>query len=393
MLRTSWQETSDNDVCGARRWPLPHDSASNVNELSIPDCHDDVQMRKQQSLPAGCMSNASEQDVEPRVGKASPPSRGAAPQQSASPGKRSNARRQRRQRQTLGHVSEGHPNQEEEDPEVWDQSRCDELLAQLDADKDKQLAAIHNLHNSVWTLSKDRQGCRVVQKALKVAPKNLNEELVLELQGHILDAIDSPHANYVIQLVVEVMPVAHVTFVAEEILGVAARVARHRYGCRVIIRLLEHSATEASTVSLVEELLTEAPALLRHSYGHFVLQAVLEHGLPCHKHCIALALQGQDEDEDALLLNANNRHASCVVETALMYCSQEDTESLCEKTLAKHCNVLALAENPFGCYVLNALLALRGKHAPTALSVLHDAAPQLQESKPGRRLLALLGFD
>merc|ERR1712070_1152286 len=120
--------------------------------------------------------------------------------------------------------------------------------------------------------------------------------MVCELHGHVLQAIDSPHANFVIQMVVEVMPMKRSTFVAEEIVGVAARVARHRHGCRIIIRLLEHSASEASTISVVEELLLEAQELLRHSYGHFVLQAVLEHGMPCHKHAIAMALLGQDED-------------------------------------------------------------------------------------------------
>jgi len=265
-------------------------------------------------------------------------------------------------------------------------------MTQLESQGKLQLQAVGCLHNSVWALSRDKAGCRVVQQALKVAPKSSAEELVLELHNHVLDAIDSPHANFVLQQIVEVMPVARAAFVADEIEGVAARVARHRYGCRVIIRLLEHFTTEEGTVSLVDEFLTEAHELLRHPYAHFVLQAVLEHGLPRHKHQVALALHGANENFNALLHNAMNRHASTVLETALLYCSPEDTQLLAEKILGEQGNVVALAQNQFGCFVLRALLQRPGKHVEATIAFLSSVGPQLQCSKSGKKALESLGI-
>lgn len=317
-----------------------------------------------------------------KVSDSGKPSRGT--QRSA--GQRSSARRQRRIRQALAPVGSA-CQAEHQEHEAWTPSRCAETLARLEADLDSQLAAISSLHTLIWTLSNDRLGCRVVQQALKMAPRGLKDALVRELHGHVCDAIASPHANFVIQQVVEIMPVACAAFVAEELIGVAAQVARHRYGCRVIIRLLEHFATQACVASLVDELLKEAQELLRHSYGHFVLQAVLEHGLPCHRHSIAMALQGVP---DSLLRNAMNRHASCVLEAALMYCAQDDVHSISAKLLTDPCKVLALAQSQFGCFVLKALLVLPGNQP--ALSIIRDAVPQLQASKAGRKTLDLLGF-
>jgi hypothetical protein len=269
-------------------------------------------------------------------------------------------------------------------------SQCAELAAQLEGDNASQLAAICQIRDLVWTFSKDRHGCRVVQQALKVAPRSLREELVLELHGHVREAMDSPHANFVIQQVVEIMPVSRAEFVAVELSGVAAQVARHQYGCRVIVRLLEHSATDSRTVGVVNELLTEAHELVRHSFGHFVLQAVLEHGSPCHRHCVAVALRGRDGDEQGILHNVMNRHASCVFETAMQYCSPEDKHFMCAELLAQPGNALLLAQNQFGCFVLKPLLAWPGQHVQVATQLIQEASSQLQGTKAGQKTLELL---
>lgn len=230
----------------------------------------------------------------------------------------------------------------------------------------------------------------MVQLALKVAPRSLKEELVQELHRHVREAIESPHANYVIQQVIEVMPVARAAFVAEEIAGAAAALARHRYGCRIIIRLLEHSAAEESTLHLVDELLREAESLARHSFGHFVLQAIFEHGLPEHRHCIATALHGQYDDPQGMLLNAMNRHGSCVFETAMVYCSPEDKQSMCRELLRTPDNVLQLAKSQFGRFVLKTLLACPGEHVQATLRTLQGASAELRGDHQSKLIIELL---
>merc|ERR1719498_1688693 len=122
----------------------------------------------------------------------------------------------------------------------------------------------------------------------------------------------SPHANFVIQKIIEVLPVASTAFVAEELAGVAGDVARHRFGCRVLSRLVEHNsigtASSPAIDSLIDELLHEADKLLHHNFARHVLELILEHGKADHRHKIARTLQNN------LFNLAKNRCASYVFE-------------------------------------------------------------------------------
>ena len=53
-------------------------------------------------------------------------------------------------------------------------------------------------------------------------------ELAHELEGHVLEAVMCPHANYVVQKVVSHLSVAASSFVAFELMGHAVKVAKHR---------------------------------------------------------------------------------------------------------------------------------------------------------------------
>lgn len=79
------------------------------------------------------------------------------------------------------------------------------------------------------------------------------------------------------------MKPASVQFIINELThngtGGAAHAARHRFGCRIIERLLEHCSAEQLS-PLVEELLAEGAVLSGHIYGYYVMQHLLEHGPP-----------------------------------------------------------------------------------------------------------------
>merc|ERR1712070_1096004 len=133
---------------------------------------------------------------------------------------------------------------------------------------------------SVPDLAFDASACRVVQKALEFAEEEEVVALGLELQGRVREAIRSPHANHVIQKLVEVLPVPSLGFIAEEMLGAGPEVARHRYGCRVLCRLVErHFARAVAHMDeLIKELLADGAKVVRHSFGHHVIEMVLQTG-------------------------------------------------------------------------------------------------------------------
>lgn len=264
---------------------------------------------------------------------------------------------------------------------------CQELMDDLAAGSKAREEALAILHGSVWSHSRAPSGCRLVQLALQVANRETASDILEELHGHVKDAIDCPHANYVIQKVVEVMPAALSGFVIAELQGAAVETARHRFGCRILCRLLEHSNTSVPLAKLIDELLVEAKMLIRHNYAHYVMQSVLEHGLPEHKRQL-LGVLCED-----LADNAQHRCASHVIEAALSHCSSEDQCSLAAQLIGEGEDILvSLAMTQFGSFVVRALFRLPDESSQTAWHHIHRAAPRLQENKYGQRLLKDLGL-
>jgi hypothetical protein len=268
---------------------------------------------------------------------------------------------------------------------------CITLTHQLAGDHESQLCAASALRGAVWTFAQDEHGCRVVQLALSQR-RIIAEGVTAELHGHVLEALASPHANYVIQRVVEVMPIARSGFVALELVGHATDAAKHCYGCRILIRLLEHSATEATTLALIDEFLEEVAELMRHMFGHHVIQAVLEHGTPAHRHRIANALIAPSLDVETLMRPWTHRNASRVFEAAISHCASEDQLSLCDSLLNEPDYVLQAAQCSFGCYVLMAVFRHRGECVQTgnARDLILSISEELSTSKYGKKLLDFL---
>merc|ERR1719191_1039152 len=142
---------------------------------------------------------------------------------------------------------------------------CAELTAQIEAGGVARQAAIEALVGNVTELAFDASACRVVRKAIEFGEEEDVIALSLELRSRVREAIRSPHANHVVQKMVEGLPPSSLGFVAEELLGAGAEVARHRYGCRVLCRLvLRHGDTSIAHMDeLIEELLADASDLAR----------------------------------------------------------------------------------------------------------------------------------
>jgi len=253
------------------------------------------------------------------------------------------ARRERRKRQGIVQTPVVPDVFEEEDLTM----RCDALRVELDSFSQAREAL-----GMVWPLSRHSVGCRLIQRALEVTPATFAEQLVQELRGHVKDAASSPHANYVLQKVITQLRPYASAFIAEELLDNGARFARHRFGCRILCRLLEHCTSEGSTQRLISKILedpSEALELCRHNFGHHVVQLVLERGHPRHKE---LVLQVLYKD---LATNAAHRRASYVVEAALNNCSPQDQYNLLHHLL-QPAVLHELSQARYGLYVVKTLL-------------------------------------
>jgi len=207
-------------------------------------------------------------------------------------------------------------------------------------------------------------------------------ELLPELRGHVRDAIRSPNANFVIQKIIEMMPAAQAAFIAEELSGMALEVACHRFGCRILSRLVEHSAFGTKSFELLDQLIPDAGLLCKRSFGHYVIQSILEHGTMDQRHQVMDVLCRNPLDY------VLNRNGCYVIEAAISYCSSEDQERFVDKLLGEGANVFStLAQSQFGSYVVRALLRLPSSTAKKVQNRLQDVLQDLEVTKFGRRVL------
>jgi hypothetical protein len=235
------------------------------------------------------------------------------------------------------------------------------------------------------SLALDPAGCRVIQRALRDGDKRAASGLVAELHGSVRQLIASAHGNYVVQAVIEVMPTALASFVSDELKGAGAETARHKYGCRIVCRLVEHSAADTSTIALIDETLQEAKELCRHTYGHHVIESILEHGLPAHKERVVDALSA------VLQVIARNKNGTYVIVAALRHGSAVDQARLASSLLTLPLGLLDLAEDKYGMHVVRALLRMTGDHAGIARTVLSQHVVRLQGSPFGSKIVDELG--
>jgi len=257
---------------------------------------------------------------------------------------------------------------------------CAELLEQIKSGGVACDAAIESLEGSVDELAFDASACRVVQAALEHAPEHVAAALAQELRGRVRAAIHSPHANHVIQKMIDVLPACHTQFVMDEVIGSAAEIARHRFGSRVLSRLVHRHSCELAK-ELTNELVHDVAELSRHTFAHYVVEAILDNtdGQTLHK--IAGALRSD------LARNAKNRSGTHVVERALLRCEVSDRNSMMLELFHSATAMVTLVENQFGCHVAKSLVKAPGPHLAHAASFLEEAKPMLQKTKYGRRLI------
>eukprot|EP00439_Symbiodinium_sp_Y106_P026797 s7287_g3.t1 len=132
----------------------------------------------------------------------------------------------------------------------------------------------------LWTLSRDSKGCREVQKALDEASGEEERlAMALELRGHVWEALRCPFGNYVLQKCIQVLSRENLFFIFEELKQkgpeMIQQAARHKYGCRIIQRLLECGPADEVN-ALIDTLLVDAISICAHPFGNYVIQNMLD---------------------------------------------------------------------------------------------------------------------
>mmetsp|Transcript_75408 Transcript_75408/g.196061 ORF Transcript_75408/g.196061 Transcript_75408/m.196061 type:complete len:298 (-) Transcript_75408:435-1328(-) len=182
-----------------------------------------------------------------------------------------------------------------------------------------------SLVGRVWSLSQEAHGCRQVQAALDSAEgSKICESLAGELCGHILQACRSPHANHVLQKCISLLRPDTLQFVIEELqCSSVSKIARHKYGCRIIRDLVERCQMH-QVHQIVESLIQEVGSLSRHPYGHHVVRSLLQHGTSEQHRCMVSALAGE------VRLLCVDAYGCAVLKAALRYMPDAGRQALAQ---------------------------------------------------------------
>jgi hypothetical protein len=255
------------------------------------------------------------------------------------------------------------------------------LLVQMQAGGKAHLAVVQSFERLAF---EGKVSCLAAQMLLEEASTNDKVALATGLRGHVRSAVLSKHANHVLQKITGVMTVSQADFIVHELKGWAHHFVRHIFGCRVMLRILEHlSPSDSSTIELVDEVCNEdMQELCNHVYGTHVMRHLLEFGLPEHKQRVVSALRSD------LVGFTKNKNGSHVVEAALQHSSLEDRQSLARELLKDQEQLVSLAANQYGRHVVKALLNLPGDLKQEVLGVLRPMRDQLKASRFGKSVFA-----
>jgi pumilio RNA-binding family len=224
-----------------------------------------------------------------------------------------------------------------------------------------------------------------VQKALEVAGGEDRNQLLDRLRGHVVTLVESPHGNHVIQKCIEALPPHSVQFVVDELAAFPGSwpvLARHRYGCRVIERLIEH-CTEEMTHPIMTAVVANSHTLWSHPFGNYVVQHIFEYGSKAHCNQIISAMSFTGD----IVSLAQHRVASNVLERALEKCGPQGQQALVCGVLSNPSGLLTLGCNRYGSFVVRRLLDVcTPTQREEALCQLRAGASQLRTSKFGKHL-------
>lgn len=276
-----------------------------------------------------------------------------------------------------------------------DADLCKKVVAALEeaASPATCISIVRWLLPAVLPVAVSEHGCWVVQKALEVVGSSGRDALVVALTPHAQELYESQHGNHVLTKVIERVPAATLGPIVLTLIRCGSTaVSRHRFGCRVMERLIEH-CSEDDLGDLISPVVADCEAMARHAFGNFVIQHLLEHGSTPLRVGIVLRLL------PVTPYLATHRTASHVVQRILDFSDEEFQCRVMEVFLAStDPDLVGIACSRYGSFVVEQLACFRlglGRKAELATTVashLAGGSAYLLKSQFGRRVVSKFGL-
>lgn len=263
------------------------------------------------------------------------------------------------------------------EPQVGD---C--FVGQLEQAACQNELSMSMLTGSVWQLSKDAKGCRQVQDAFENAGDEERMALASELVGHVWEALKCMHANHVVQKCITTIRPSAAQFVIDELnqhgpKGIV-QAAKHRFGCRILQRLLEQ-CTEEQMSPVVAVLLNDAVDLSSHTYGHYVMMHIFEQ---CGQDTVSTLASTLKQHLPNMIADG---YIGGVIGKALIHTYNQACVSLAAGLLHEHVHMVTMACSRWGYLaVKQALQVVSPIEQEKALRQLWQCSAKLRLSRYGR---------
>lgn len=162
---------------------------------------------------------------------------------------------------------------------------------------------------------------------LEIGSRDQQAAIVHRLvQEDVRALVNDPHANHVMQCLVETQSSASMDFVVQYFLRCAVESSTDRYASRVLLKFIEHGATEAVSKVLCD-ILPKVSYLIDDQFGNYVVQAILTFGTHAEVRAAITALFG------SFTSMSMRKFASNVVETTLRVATAEERVQIISEVL------------------------------------------------------------
>mmetsp|Transcript_31681 Transcript_31681/g.57707 ORF Transcript_31681/g.57707 Transcript_31681/m.57707 type:complete len:329 (-) Transcript_31681:484-1470(-) len=236
----------------------------------------------------------------------------------------------------------------------------------------------------VWELSSCAEGSREVQAFMDEAEEHDLLSMAQELSSHVWDAMRCPHANHVMQKLVTRLRPSHNQFIIEalEREGLFIQAARHKYGCRILQRLIEHCPSE-QVEHLADVVVNQVLNIACHPYGNHVIGCLFEHGTETNKTALSKTVQ------DYIQVLGSDPHGMGVISHAMMFASEDDRLAIARSSLNMPSVLPSMACSRHGHPAVQQILTmLDGEEHQKARAIILAEEAQLVASRYGRIVLA-----
>eukprot|EP01082_Thalassiosira_pseudonana_P010303 g9249.t1.1.5e17418a g9249 g9249.t1 contig36:204652-206381(+) len=174
--------------------------------------------------------------------------------------------------------------------------------------KKELMAAIYE--EDVMNLSLHMHGCRVIQRAMRTLDRDDLTKLISEFHEKVITLIHDPNGNHVIQGCIRVISdfaisaekdgdpelakslADELQFIIYDVISNVDTLSKHRYGCRVVQRVIEYCVEKQkeAVLEVIISCVQNEKSIVEDQYGNYVIQQTIVCGKEEHQAAILEAL-------------------------------------------------------------------------------------------------------